>query len=143
MDHLIHEEIHLITKRRLGEAPAILNEGIAVYYECIVRNDIPGLSKLASDWLKCSDKKSFLRELCSNEGFWDQRNAGIPVYSAGGFLVKYIVETFGPEKLSQIFRRTYYDDPNLADVVEEELEIQMEELEELLTNLARGSNSFG
>jgi hypothetical protein len=104
-DVLPHELTHVIVGERTfncvgGSLPTWLNEGLAVYAE-------PDQSKLkALDTLKTVLENRKIVSLRSQSSqFAADRNLALAAYSYGGFVVKYMVETNGPAKMSDMLDR--------------------------------------
>lgn len=121
-DQMTHEEIHLWWGREVGEAPSLLNEGVAVYFELLL-SPRSG-ERTAGLWAAWRDvvveRRRSLRHLSRNAGFWEAYGQGLPVYLVGGALAGYLVEEAGLAVLRRIFGGSHYEDDRLADAIERE-----------------------
>lgn len=128
IQHIAHEEAHLLFNREVGEAPALLNEGLAVYTELMIYEK--ELFKLCADvWINyVSNNCGIISKLLLNENFWD--NFGkLPLYRIGAGLVLYICKHYKIEKLKNIFLSTNYNDNHIVEVMELELHTSIDVLE--------------
>jgi len=129
MQHILHEETHFWVMREVGEAPSILNEGIAVYTESIIFDGKEELyKKCRNTWRKHMDEPGLLRKMMTNAFFWEHYGKW-PVYTIGAAFVYYIAECYGMKRLLEIFEGTHWEDENFCCVAEKKLEITIEELE--------------
>lgn len=131
VDQMIHEETHAIWGREVGEAPSLLNEGVAVFAELRLsarsherRGEIPE----AWDRVILDGRSSF-PELCRNPSFWDAYSRGEPVYAVGAALVCYLVHAHGLGVLKEVFEDSHYDDVRLAAAIERRTGLGIEEVE--------------
>ena len=133
--HLLHEETHLIWIREVGEAPSILNEGIAVYVESLLIDGYEVMKeRFCKAWFDTIGKeKGLLRNLMQNTYFWNAYGK-ISVYTLSGMLVFYIINMWGINLLKEIFSRSNYYDEKLAELIEDKTEISIEELEISITD---------
>jgi hypothetical protein len=135
IDCIIHEDIHAVLGKNVGEAPSLLNEGIAAYCERMLSRDGSGrLNELREGWMSIhvSEKSGWLRRACQTEEFWQAYNANLPMYEVGGYLVRYIIETQGLDVLKQIFLSSHYMDDSLADKLEQLFGVKLEHIEQQL-----------
>lgn len=107
-----HEIAHLMWGRLYGEAPALLNEGLAVFAENM---SVPGASL---DALLDFDSAVVgevppLEEVAFSERFWMLRERGLPLYRIGGALSHYLVRRWGWERLRDLFLISEYEDPGI------------------------------
>lgn len=131
IDQMTHEEIHLLWAREVGEAPSLLNEGIAVYFERVLsaRSD-ERMEELREAWLGTSrDESGFLRRLSRNAEFWEAHSQGKRVYEVGGALTGHLVEVHGLSLVKEIFRASHYEDDNLASLLERGTGLRLEQIE--------------
>jgi len=140
VQHIFHEETHQLVMREIGEAPALFNEGIAVYTESMVFHGKEAFHKLcAKTWKKqAARRKGVLRELMSNEFFWSKYGKW-PVYTLGAAAVNYVIETYGLSLLMEVFRATDYDDTRFDRVVEAKLGISIDEMQANITKFYKES----
>ena len=106
----------------MGEAPSLLNEGVAVYFEHILGMDAAkGRETLKNIWREYAGmaKPGFLRRLCKNDIFWTEKAAGEPVYEIGGYFFSFLLDNCGLPGVKRIFLRSYFDDPDLSEHIEE------------------------
>lgn len=134
-DMMNHEEIHWLWGRRVGEAPSLLNEGVAAYVERLLRPH--RLAELDDGWhtmaAMASQRVRFLSLLASNDGFWRAHRERKPVYEVGGQLSRYIAEQYSFQHLSDIFLRTFYDDDQLPQVIEHVLGVCLDDVESAIS----------
>lgn len=130
LDHVTHEVIHHVWCEDVGEAPSLLNEGVATYFECLLAKDAAErLERLTSAWQKFAGASTpgFLRRICRNDSFWATRGAGNPMYSVGAELSSFLLDNYGIQNLRQIFLKSHFDDDHLdrhiEDVTGESLEV--------------------
>lgn len=136
--YMLHEEVHQIWIREFGEAPSVLNEGIAVYAESLLWD---GREKMTENfhaaWRGAAEREpGFLRGLMKNAYFWNAYER-LPVYQLGGELVRYLTENRGIALLKDIFLHSHYEDENLAGLTEEKTGVTAEELEAAITAVVR------
>lgn len=131
---LLHEEAHLIWMNEVGEAPSILNEGIAIYAEDMLTDGREAFEKKLRDaWNESmTQEKGRLFKLMNNRYFW-RYYGSLPVYTISAALVYYIVRRHGIGALKEIFLSTYYDDGNIDRVIEKILGISVGEIENEIT----------
>jgi hypothetical protein len=140
LDALFHETIHALWAADVGEAPSLLNEGVAVYFQSLLDERPETRLRLLRDaWREvvCSGAVH-LRDLCRNETFWrdHRQDRGLPpgaYYRVGGALVGYLAEVHGAPLLRRIFRRTQYRDVHLAAVIERVLGTTLDDLVPTIT----------
>ena len=115
-DFMNHEEIHWVWGRKFGEAPAILNEGIAEYFQHILNpqqlnqlNDVRSVLE--------TEGTGFLDTLANNDGFWKAYSTRFPVRKVAGLFTRYLVEHYSVEKVQDIFMNTYYEDNRLPEII--------------------------
>jgi hypothetical protein len=131
IDQMTHEEIHVLWAREVGEAPSLLNEGVAVYFERVLSaRSAERLKGLRAAWLETSrDGSGCLRRLSRNAGFWEACSQGCPAYEVGGALAGYLVELYGLPLVKGIFTASHYEDDSLAPLLERTTGLHLEELE--------------
>jgi hypothetical protein len=107
-----HEIAHLMWGRLYGEAPALFNEGLAVFAETM---SVPGapLDALLSLDPAAAGEVPPLEEVAFNESFWRFRKRGSPLYRVGGALTHYLVQRWGWERLRDLFLVSEYEDPGI------------------------------
>ncbi len=136
LDHVTHEMIHYVWSVNVGEAPSLLNEGIATYFECVLSTDAAvGRARIKSSWQKyaAATAPGFLRRLCRNDSFWSTRAAGNPMYSVGAELVAFLLDNYGMQNLRQIFLRSHFDDDHLDRHIQEVIGESVDEIEQRIT----------
>ena len=136
LDHVTHEVIHHVWCEEVGEAPSLLNEGIATYFECVLSADAAvGRARLKSSWQKyaAATAPGFLRRICRNDSFWETREAGNPMYSVGAELVAFLLDNYGMQNLRQIFLRSHFDDDHLDRHIQEVTGEPVDEIEQRIT----------
>ena len=129
---VLHEVIHFWWADQVGEAPSLLNEGVAAYFERILGIDsVKGRGALKNIWQEyaCKAKPGFLRRLCKNDVFWTEEAAGEPVYEIGGQLVSFLLDTYGLPSVQRIFLKSYFDDPDIPEHIEEVIGEPLDSLE--------------
>lgn len=134
---VLHEVVHFWWADQVGEAPSLLNEGVAVYFEHILGTDaVKGCGTLKNLWQEyaCKAKPGFLRRLCRNDVFWTEEAAGEPVYGIGGQLVSFLLDTYGLPNVKRIFLRSYFDDPHLPKHVEDVIGEPLDSIEKKIAN---------
>ena len=127
---LLHEEVHLLWSFEVGEAPSLLNEGIAIYADDLLWDGEDAfLQKIRDAWRQAmSENPGLLLKLAQNEGFWSLYGK-LPVYTLGAALCFFIIRRFGLDRLKQIFLATCWPDPDLAALLERKTGLAPEELE--------------
>lgn len=133
---VLHEVVHFWWADQVGEAPSLLNEGVAVYFEHVLGIDFEkGHGILKNFWHEYSGrtKPGFLRRLCSNDVFWTEKDAGEPVYEIGGQLVSFLLDTYGLQSVKHVFLGSHYDDPDLPQNIESVVGASLEYLEVKIT----------
>jgi hypothetical protein len=110
--HLRHEISHLVWGRLYSEAPALFNEGLAVYAENVSAPNatLDAFFDANADVLAQSPP---LADIAFNDNFW--RHDESTMYRLGGVLVAYLVERWGWEKLRDLFLVSDYEDPDILD----------------------------
>ena len=108
---LRHEISHLVWGRLCGEAPALFNEGLAVYAENVSTPNatLDAFFGANTDALMASPP---LADIAFNEGFWKH---GSGLYRPAGVLVAHLVARWGWEKLRDLFLVSEYEDPQILD----------------------------
>lgn len=131
---LLHEEAHLIWINEVGEAPSILNEGLAIYTEDMLSDGREAFrAKLKSAWNESmSREKYLLSKLMNNRYFW-MHYGSFPVYTIGAALVSHIIDQNGIEALKEVFLNTHFNDEGAGRVIERVLGISVDELEGKIT----------
>lgn len=122
VDKVTHEIVHYQWCKDVGEAPSLLNEGVATYFECLLANDAAcRREKLISSWQKYAAEATsgFLRRLCRNDAFWAASRAGHPVYSVGAEFFSSLLDNHGMQSVKRIFLNSHFDDPQLARHIED------------------------
>ena len=133
-DKIHHEEVHLLVKYELGEAPPLFNEGIATYVEYLIYKNKDEFRKLYSDAWKnhMTANAGRLQKLMATDYFWS--NFGkLPLYTIGAACVYYIVERYGVNLLKDIFEKTHYQDDAFGSVVESKTRLSIDSLETEIT----------
>lgn len=134
---VLHEVVHFWWTDQVGEAPSLLNEGVAVYFEHVLGIDTEkGRGTLKNFWHKytCRTKPGFLRRLCRNDVFWTEKDAGEPVYEIGGQFVSFLLDTYGFQSVKHVFLRSHFEDPYLPEHIESVVGASLESLEVRITN---------
>ena len=143
LQSVLHELVHHWWSVRVGEAPSLLNEGIAVYFERILSTDAAeGVNEdLAQSWQEYAERAEpgFLRRLCNNDAFWSEHAAGEPVYRIGGQVVSFLLDRHGLPVLQRIFLESHFNDPNLPDHIEDATGESIESLEQQISGMARNN----
>ena len=122
LDMVTHEMVHYVWCEEVGEAPSLLNEGVARYFECVLSADAEDrIEKLTSSWQKYAGENTtgFLRRLCINDAFWKEFNAGEPVYCVGAKFLLYLLDNHGMQSVKRIFLNSHFDDLRLARRIED------------------------
>ncbi len=133
LDRVIHEAVHYWWCDQVGEAPSLLNEGVAAYFErTLATQSRERQSELVHSWRKYagSAEPGFLGRLCRNETFWSEDAAGEPVYKVGGQLVSFLLDRHGLPKVRQIFLESHFEDPHLEEHIEEVIGEPIDSLEQ-------------
>ena len=141
VDQMLHEETHAIWGREVGEAPSLLNEGVAVFAELRLsaRSD-ERRGEIPEAWHRVIlDGRSSLSELCGNPAFWDAYSRGEPVYAVGAALVWYLVHAHGLGVLKEVFEDSHYEDVRLVAAIERRTGLGIEEVEAGVGTLVRTS----
>jgi hypothetical protein len=107
-----HEVIHVLTYS-LGRPPALFEEGIAVAYDwrfAVEEGEVHALARR-----KFSQQKLFpLRSILTTRGF--QTYNSITAYIEAGSFVKYLIDTYGPDKMRSLFTLPRFSDLQEIDV---------------------------
>jgi hypothetical protein len=118
VDSMTHEEVHAIWGREVGEAPSLLNEGMAVWYEIRLSSEQNRVQELCAAWRSVIESgEETLDNLCRTNVFWDAYSRGLSVYGVAGVVIGYLLNTNGLAKLNDLFLRTHYEDEHLADML--------------------------
>ena len=135
VEHIFHEEVHLLVMCEIGEAPSIFNEGIAVYTESVFFKGKDEFYKQCSNIWKTNivTEKGLVRKLMSNEFFWSNLKE-VPVYTIGAALIYYMVEHYGINLIKDIFENTHFWDNKFDYVVESKIGISIDNLETKIAN---------
>jgi hypothetical protein len=136
IDFTTHESIHLWWATEVGEAPSLLNEGLAAYFERELAVDaLARRNELPVTWQRDASitEPGFLRRLCRNEVFWAEDAAGKPAYELGGHFVGFLIQRYGLPKLRMIFEQSHFGDLELATKIEQVIGESLEELERQMT----------
>ena len=144
LDRVLHEAVHFWWCDQVGEAPSLLNEGVAAYFERILATlSVERRKELIHSWREyaASAKPGFLRQLCKNETFWTEDAAGEPVYEVGGQLVSFLLDRHGLPSVQQIFLKSHFDDPHLAEHIEEVIGESIDSLEQQITRWCLAGDS--
>lgn len=143
LQSVLHELVHHWWSVRVGEAPSLLNEGIAVYFERILSTDVAEAvhEDLAQSWQGYAERAEpgFLRRLCNNDTFWRENEAGEPVYRIGGQVVSFLLGSHGLPILQRIFLESHFNDPDLPDHIEDAIGESIESLEQQISAMARNN----
>ena len=133
LDRVLHEVVHGIWGSLVGEAPSLLNEGIAAWMERQYTHEPhPRLLELDHGWKQAQRSgPGWLAPLMVNDGFWSAHADGLDVYAVGAFLTRAIVDRYGLETLAAIFRDTVYEDAHLANILQQHLGTSLADLEAL------------
>ena len=140
--HVLHEVVHFWWADNFGEAPSLLNEGIAVYLERVLSTDVvQARTELAHFWQEYAARAEpgFLRRLCNNDTFWTERAAGEPVYEVGGQLVSFLFDNHGLTSLQRIFLESHYNDPHLPDHIKDVIGESIDSLEQQIFAMTRNN----
>ena len=119
-----HEMAHWLWGSMYGEAPAFLNEGVAV-----VAETLSAPNKTAADLfeaLRSLDGVPPIEELFRNEAFW---KTGTALYRVAGSFIYFITQGWGWERLAQLFRHTNYDDADIGNKFTQDYGITIMEAE--------------
>jgi len=136
VQHVFHEEVHQLVMRETGEAPALLNEGIAVYVESMVFHGKDEFRHLCAKTWKKHMKKDRLSQLIANEFFWSKYGKW-PVYTLGAAVVHYLIETHGIDTLKDVCKATDYDDTQFCRLMEAKLGTTVDDLQRKITGFYR------
>jgi len=134
---VLHEVVHFWWADQVGEAPSLLNEGVAVYFEHILGMDAAkGRETLKNIWREYAGKAKpgFLRRLCKNDIFWTEKAAGEPVYEIGGYFFSFLLDTCGLPGVKRIFLRSYFEDPDLSGRIEEAIGEPLDSIEKKIAH---------
>ena len=137
LDHVTHEMIHHVWSVDVGEAPSLLNEGVATYFECLLAKDAAErLERLTWAWQKFAGASTpgFLRRICRNDSFWATRVAGNPMYSVGAELISYLLDNHGMQSVRQIFLRSHFDDDHLDRHIQDVTGESVDEIEQRISD---------
>ena len=140
IDRVIHEVVHFWWAEQVGEAPSLLNEGIATYFERILANDaVQRRGELKRFWQEYADRAEpgFLRRLCKNDAFWTEDAAGEPVYEVGGQLASFLLSSHGLPTVRRIFLESHFHDPHLAEHIEDVIGESIDSLEQKFARWSR------
>lgn len=132
LDKLLHEDTHAVWASEAGEAPSLLNEGIAAWIERLqTYEDRDRLVELDTAWDNAiRTNPGRLCKLTNNDEFWNAMKDGLDTYALGGYITRHIVKEHGWATLRAIFQNTTYAAPDLADVIERHLGYGIEQLVE-------------
>lgn len=139
---VLHEVVHFWWADSFGEAPSLLNEGIAVYLERVLStNVVQARRELAHFWQEYAARAEpgFLRRLCNNDNFWSERAIGEPVYEVGGQLVSLLFDNHGLPSLQRIFLESHYNDSHLPDHIKDVLGVSIDSLEQQIFAMTRSN----
>lgn len=129
VDSMTHEEIHHIWCQQVGEAPSLLNEGIAVWYETRLSQDLERRDELRQQWNNTVNAGVItLTELCNTSDFWNAYRAGTPVYGVAGAFTGFLIHQHGLDRLRKLFLATHYEDPGLAKLLEDMTGVTLDQL---------------
>lgn len=133
LDHVLHECVHAVWGNLVGEAPCLLNEGIAAWLEREHTHEAhPRLAELDEAWKDAQrEGRGWLAPLMVNDGFWRAHGRGLDTYAVGGYLTRAIVNQHGLCALAAIFRDVTYEASQLADVLNHHLGLTTADLEAL------------
>ena len=140
LNFVIHEVVHFWWTEQVGEAPSLLNEGIAAYFERILATDaVQRRGELKDRWQEYADRAEpgFLRRLCKNEVFWAEDAAGERVYEVGGHLASFLLSCHGLESVRRIFLESHFHDPHLAEHIEDVIGEPIDSIEGQITRWSR------
>jgi len=101
-----HEMTHWLWGALYSEAPALLNEGVAVVAETLSAPDKTEADLFQN--LRPIDDVPSLEQLAGNGAFF---GAGTGYYRMAGTFVYFLSQRGGWERVAEVFRRTDYDDP--------------------------------
>ena len=133
LDRVLHECVHSVWGNLVGEAPSLLNEGIAAWLERKHTHEAhPRLAELDGAWKDAQrEGRGWLAPLMVNDGFWRARDRGLDTYAVGGYLTRAIAIQHGLCALAAIFRDVTYEATHLADVLNQHLGVTTADLETL------------
>ena len=119
-----HEMTHWIWGKFYGEAPALLNEGLATYSDTLSQKgaDIYDLYKN----LAPIESVPSLAKILQSEEFWKAGGH----YRIGATLIHFLILTWGIKKLKTLFLRTEYNDETIETTMEKLYSISISELDE-------------
>ena len=140
IDRVIHEVVHFWWAEQVGEAPSLLNEGIAAYFERILANDaVQRRGEVKRFWQEYADRArpGFLRRLCKNDVFWTEDAAGEPVYEVGGALASFLLSNHGLPSVRRIFLESHFHDSQLVAHIEDVIGESIDSLEQQITRWSR------
>jgi len=107
-----HEVIHAITYQ-IGRPPALFEEGLAVAYDwrfALERGNVHALARG-----KLLQQKLFpLRSILTASGF--RAYNSITSYIEAGSFVKYLMDTYGPDKMRSLFTLPRYSDSREIEI---------------------------
>lgn len=104
-----HEYAHWVWGRSYGEAPSFLWEGLATYGEKM-SNPKSNISNLVGRGYDMGTIPP-LKDCIKNEVFWKQKG----MYTAGSLFIHYLVESWGWDKLKQLFLISDFEDPGIHE----------------------------
>ncbi len=142
---VLHEVVHLWWTDQVGEAPSLLNEGGAVYFERLLTTDaVQTRRALTHSWQEyaAKTKPGFLRGLCKNDTFWAEDAAGEPVYEIGGQLISFLLDSHGLPSVRRIFLESHFDDPHLAEHIEDAIGESIDSLEQQIARWRVATDSY-
>jgi hypothetical protein len=129
VDSMTHEEIHAIWGQQVGEAPSLLNEGVAVWFEMQLSANKKRRRESADAWNNGPGTGDIsLVDLCITGVFWNAFRTGTPVYGIAGTITGFLVHRYGLPRLRQLFLETHYEDPGLSDLLEEMVGVTLDRL---------------
>jgi hypothetical protein len=115
---LMHEAVHLAWNGDVGEAPSLLNEGVATWFEFRLAAR-PRHDDLAVAWdAVFAAGEERLADLARNNGFAAAYRRGLPAYEVGAALVGFLIDTVGLPAVKTLFRESYADDEHLPERIE-------------------------
>lgn len=100
-----HEVMHALAHQTMGQPPAIFDEGLATAFGWDWTPGERDVHERAQVLLK-QERVVPLRRLLTN---WDFRSyKTYPAYATAGSFIKYLLATYGPQKLSKLFELDKY-----------------------------------
>jgi len=112
-----HEVIHAITYS-MGRPPALFEEGVAVAYDwrfAVEEGDVHALARR-----NLLLQQLFpLRSILTSSGF--QAHNSTTAYIEAGSFVKYLIDTYGPDKMRSLFTLPRYSDVQEIEVAFKEI----------------------